>query len=278
MIYLILAILCSSLISVLMRISQEKRKSDIGMFIFNYAVCSILGLIFTPLKNISFHADKFSFTIILGVVAGVLYLASFALFQQGIKKNGIVLASIFMKLGVLIPVLMSIIIFRESPKILQIVGIVLSIAAIIVFNFDKKGMSAGGKIVLLILLLVVSGFTDSMVNIYNKTGNSSLNDFFLFLAFFFAGISSVILYFVKKEKMGWWDVLFGVIIGIPNYFSSRFLLLSLRSVPAVVTYPVYSVATILVITLVGIIAFKEPISKQKVIGLILVVAAVAALA
>ena len=248
------------------------------MFIFNYAVCSILGLIYTPLGNISFHTEKIPYTIILGVISGVLYLASFALFQQGIKKNGIVLASIFMKLGVLIPVLMSIIIFRESPKILQIIGIVLSIAAIIVFNFDKKGMSAGGKIILLILLLVVSGFTDSMVNIYNKTGNSSLSDCFLFLTFFFAGISSLVLYFVKKEKMGWWDVLFGVVIGIPNYFSSRFLLLALRSVPAVVTYPVYSVATILVITLVGILAFKEPISKQKIIGLVLVIAAVAALA
>ncbi len=222
--------------------------------------------------------DKAGLTIVLGVIGGILFLASFFLFQQGIKKNGIVLASIFMKLGVLIPVLMSIIIFRESPKILQIIGIVLSIAAIIVFNFDKKGLSTGAKIGLLIILLVVSGFTDSMVNIYNKIGNSGLNDFFLLLIFFFAGICSVILYFVKKEKMGVWDLVFGVLIGIPNYFSSRFLMLSLKSVPAVVAYPVYSVATILVITVVGIIAFKEAISKQKIIGLVLVVAAVAALA
>ncbi len=278
MIFLILAIICSTLVSVFMRISQDKRKSDIGMFIFNYVVCIILGVIFTPGESYSFEDPGMPFTIGLGIAGGILFLASFVFFQQGIKKNGLVPASIFMKLGVIIPVLISIIIFGESPKILQIIGIVLSIAAIIVFNFDKTAMGTKWKIGSLILLLVISGLAESMINIHDKAGTRSLNDLFLLLVFFFAAICSVILFFIRKEKMGPWDILFGAAVGIPNYFSSRFLMLALKSVPAVAAYPVNSVSTIVLISLVGIIVFKETISKQKIVGLILVIAAVALLA
>lgn len=275
---MILAIICSSLISVIMRISQEKRKSDMGMFIFNYAVCSLLGLLFIPKQSFSFSEKGIVFTVLLGLVGGILFLLSFLLFQQGIKKNGMMLASVFMKLGVIIPVLMSVIFFREVPKPLQIAGTALSVAAIILFNYDKSGTGGKKSIVLLILLLAASGFADSMVNVYDKLGSSKLSDVFLLLIFFFAGIFAAVLYFVRKEKMCGWDVLFGALIGIPNYFSSRFLMMSLQSVPAVAAYPIYSVATIVVISAVGIIAFHETVSKKKIIGLVLVIAAVAALA
>ena len=278
MIFLILAVLCSSVISILLRISQEKRSSDIGMFIFNYAVCILLSLLYFPRHTLSMRVEGTSFTIGLGIVTGILFLSSFVFLQQGIRKCGLVAASIFMKLGVIITVLISVTFFKESPGLLQVIGIILSVAAIIVFNYDRNGLNADSHPVLLILLLLVSGLTDSMLNVFSKIGNQELNDLFLLLVFLFAMVSSIALYLIRKERMGGWDVLLGVILGIPNYFSSRFLLLSLNTVPAVVAYPIYSVSTIVIICLAGIIAFKETLSKQKVLGLVLVAAAVAALA
>ena len=278
MLYLILAISCSSLISVILRLSQEKRKSDIGMFIFNYAVCILLGTLYTPGSGFSLRAEGAALTLGLGAFTGVLFLASFVFFQGGIKKNGLVAASIFMKLGVVIPVLTSVLVFRETPRLLQVIGILLSVAAIIVFHYDKGGLGAGSGLGYLILLLVISGFTDSMLNVYSKVGNGSYSDFFLLLVFVFAALSSVVLYFARGERMGPWDLLAGVVLGIPNYYSSRFLLRSLQTVPAVVAYPIYSVGAIVVISLVGILAFKETLSRQKILGLVLVAAAVAALA
>ena len=66
-------------------------------------------------------------------------------------------------------------------------------------------------------------------------------------------------------------MIFGLILGIPNYFSARFLLLALGSVPAVITYPFYSVATILVVSVLGVFLFRERISRQKwgALGIIL---------
>ena len=68
------------------------------------------------------------------------------------------------------------------------------------------------------------------------------------------------------------DLLFGAIIGIPNYLSSRFLLLSLKDIPAILVYPIYSVAAIVCTTLIGLFFFKEKLSMKKIasIGLILI--------
>ena len=66
-------------------------------------------------------------------------------------------------------------------------------------------------------------------------------------------------------------------IGVPNYFSARFLLHALSTVPAVIAYPVYSVATIVSITLAGVFFFKEHLTKRQWIALGIILIAVALL-
>ena len=53
---------------------------------------------------------------------------------------------------------------------------------------------------------------------------------------------------------------------------ARFVLRALDTVPAVVVYPSRSVGTIVVITIVGTMLFKERLSKQQIaaMGVILV--------
>ena len=64
-----------------------------------------------------------------------------------------------------------------------------------------------------------------------------------------------------------WEWLFGVLIGLPNYYSCKFLLYSLATVPGVVVYPVYSVATILITTFAGVVVFRERLNKQQWVAL-----------
>ena len=78
---------------------------------------------------------------------------------------------------------------------------------------------------------------------------------------------------VPGERAGKWEWAFGFLIGIPNFFSSKFLLRALTDVPAVVVYPVYSVATILVVTLAGVVLFRERLEKKQWLGLGIILAA-----
>lgn len=264
---LFLAIISSALVSIVMRLSETRVRNKMGFFMANYLVCTVLALAFTV--GGGFAASPF--TIGFGAFSGFLYLYSFVLFRQNVKYNGVVMSSTFMKLGVLIPTLMAIVVFRESPRLPQIAGILLAVAAILLLHMEK-GEKTEGKW-LLLALLAVSGFTDGTANIFDKVGDPAGKDFFLVCIFFTAFLCSGILALRSKAKIGIWDVVFGGAIGIPNYFSSRFLLAALRTVPAVVTYPVFSVGTILVVTVVGVAAFQERLDKRKTASVALILTA-----
>ena len=62
-------------------------------------------------------------------------------------------------------------------------------------------------------------------------------------------------------------------IGVPNFFSSRFLLGALGEIPAVVVYPTFCVATILLVTLTGVMVFKEKLKTKQWIALGIILAA-----
>ena len=97
--------------------------------------------------------------------------------------------------------------------------------------------------------------------------DTALKDQFLLYTFGTALILCTVLCVVKKQRFTWQDALWGLALGIPNYFSARFLLLSLGSVPAVVAYPTFSVGTIVAVTAVGMLCFRERLTPRKWIAL-----------
>ena len=267
MIYLLLAIASSAMVSICMRLSEKHVKNEMGMFMANYAVCIALsyGFMNHALSVSMEHSVMIMW--LLGVISGILYLVSFVAMKVNMKYNGIVLASTFMKLGILIPTVMAVLVFREVPKVTQLAGIGFAIAAIVIINFEKGAAGESLKKSWLIGLLILSGFTDAMANIYEQIGSSALKDDYLLVTFIFAFIFAVIFTVRDKEKVSIKDILFGMLIGIPNYFSARFLLLALGSVKAVIVYPMYSVTTIIVVTLAGLTFFGEKLSRKKMLAL-----------
>lgn len=266
MLYLILGILCSALISLLMRYGEGKVKNNVAMFIFNYIVCVVLSCLF--MNDFTLTKDKYPLTIILGIISGVLYLVNLVLMETNISKNGVVLTATFNKLGVIIPTFMAMLLFKEEPKLQQILGIIIVIVSIVIINNNKEEI-VKNKLLLLILLLS-SGLTDATSNIFDKLGNNELKDYFLLFIFASALICTLILWKIKKQSISKWDIIIGVLVGVPNYLSSRFVLLALRSLPAIVVFPVYSVSTLAIITIAGILIFKERLSKNKIIGILLI--------
>ena len=273
MIYLMLAIASSALVSIIIRLGEDHVTNQMGMLLSNYVVCSICAIVCSNSDVVTAVQASGFFEIGLGVACGFLYLAGLLLMQYNTKHNGVVLSSTFMKLGVLIPTLMAIVFFREIPKGTQVIGIVLALLAIVMIHFEKDSLKEGNKKLWLLVLLLCGGITDSTANIFEKFGSPAAKDVYLFMIFFVAGVLAFVLVLKSKKKVSPKDVIFGVILGVPNYFSSRFLLLSLSSMSAVVVYPTYSVATMIVITVVGVLAFKEKLDRKKAIALGMIVLA-----
>lgn len=295
MIYLILAVLCSSAVNVLMRLSEKHAKNSFVMFMANYAVCSLIAFLFMEGHRPFAPQEGMRFAVLLGLVSGAFYLGSLTLLRLNIARSGVMLSSVFMKLGVLVPTLMAILFFHEKPTVFQIIGFAIAIAAIVLIYLEPKksagesldaassargaagAAGAAGAGAFLLLLLIVSGLTESMANIYDELGAAAVKDHFLFCNFLTALALAGIMALIRHERVTWKDIAFGILIGVPNYFCTRFLLLSLSSLPAVVTYPVYNIGAIVLISLAGLLLFKERPGKRKLIGLAMILAALALL-
>lgn len=272
MLYLLLAIICSALISVLMRLSTDKIKGNVSMLAVNYLMCLVLAAVYTGGSGAAVGTDGLAGAIGMGAVNGVLYLLGFVLLQFNIKKNGVVLSSVFMKLGLLVPMAVSVCFFGELPALWQIVGFCLAVAAIVLINTGPE-KTEGRRKAGLLLLLLVSGGADAMSKVFEELGAAWWSEHFLLVTFATALLLCIGLTVRKRERPGKWELMFGLLIGIPNYFSARFLLRALEHVAAVIAYPTYSVATILTVTVAGLCLFKERLGKRQWAAVAVILAA-----
>lgn len=266
MIYLILAVLSSSLVSVIMRLSGKYIRNNTAMLSCNYVMCSILSLLYMGSFDVLPMEHGLGFALGLGLVSGVLYLGCFILMQWNVHTNGVALSSTFMKLGIVVPAVMSILLFQEQPTYLQLAGLVIAFAAIVLINMEK-GEGRKKHTLGLVALFLGGGICDVCSKIYEVYGQPALKNQFLFYTFFSALVLSILVVLMKKERLSKSDLLFGLLLGIPNYFSARFLLLSLEAVPAVLAYPTFSVATIVVVSVSGLLFFKEKLTKRQTLGI-----------
>ena len=268
MLYLVLSFVSSAMVSIVMRFSEEKVRDNIGMLVMNYLMCTLLALGDTIVWKLG---PELHITAALGVINGIIYLTSFVMLQRSVQKNGVVLSATFMKLGLLVSIVISVCFFREIPSLLQAAGFAIAVAAIILINYKKE---AGGTFNMgLVWLLLCGGMADAMSKIYEEIGWPELAANFLFFTFAAALPLCFLLMVVKGQRVGKWEAVYGLLIGIPNFFSSKFLLRALESVPAVVAYPVYSVAAILIVTLTGVALFRERLEKRQWLALGLILAA-----
>lgn len=273
MLYLLMAVVSSAMVSILMRIRGKYVHGNMVMFCANYTVCMVISLVYMrDIRPLAFESGTGT-AVALGAATGFLYLVSFTLLQKNVNCNGVILSGAAMKLGgVLIPIIAAVLLFQERMKWGQLTGAVLAAAAIVLVNTEKGDAGKGGKKQWLAILLLISGFADTMANIFDKTGSAALKNLYLFCTFFTALLIALALALRKRQRITAADLLCGLLIGIPNYYSARFLLLSLGTVPAVVAYPVFSVGTIIVISTAGIIFFHERLSTHKKAALLLILA------
>lgn len=260
--FLILAILGGSMLGIMMRTSEGRISSKISMLAVNYITCLLLCG-FHMNFDLSINAPGSALTLALGMITGIFYVVALLLLQLNIRKNGVILPSVFSRLGgLLVPLAVAICFFGEKPTVVQLIGAVIACLSIIAINAGST-KSAITSIVPLFALLLSDGFATTMSTIYEKLGSSELSTQFLFYTFGTALLICVVLILKNREKLGWAEVLFGMSIGIPNFYASRCLLQALETVPAVIAYPTRGVASIVVVSFAGIFIFKERLSKRQ---------------
>ncbi|NLA64232.1 MAG: EamA family transporter, partial [Bacteroidales bacterium] len=273
MFYLFLATLCSATIALIFKHTENSNSNRYLITSSNYFIAFAISLFIMLYKNLlsgivkaDSFLNEFKFLlsqesyilspyssiiwgVIVGSIAGFFFFSSFIYYQKSVKDNGVGISGTFAKLGILIPMIFSIIIWKEFPETLQWIGIGLSLISIVIVNLSSQSLERFDIKPTLILLFILGGMAEFSNKIYQ---NYALNDYkavFLFCIFFVAFSISIIFTLKDKARFNIKDILTGFAVGIPNLFSSYFLILSLDTVKASVAYPVFTAGSILLINL-----------------------------
>jgi drug/metabolite transporter (DMT)-like permease len=271
---LFLAIFLSSLIFVLFKVFPLFKIDTFQAIVFNYISAFLCGYILygSDLKEEAWENTNWIFYVVL---AALLFISLFVLMGKSAQKNGMAITSVAVKMSMAVSVLGMVFIYNEQLPFLKIIAILLAFSGVILVSFSKKSSdSKQQKWWMLLILFFGSGILDLLLNYVQKTQVDVISTA-LFSAFGFGlasliGLGILIAQIIRRRtRIEFRNVIGGVILGVPNFFSIFLLMRAYNSVTwsDSSVLAVINVAIVCISTFLGTLIFSEKISWAKGLGL-----------
>lgn len=271
---LIISILCSSVLFFLFRLFPKYKIDTTQAIVVNYFTAFICGSLVNKALP-SFQDLNNSGLIPYVILCGFLFISLFVGMGYSSVKNGMGTTSVAVKMSMALSMLFFIIAYHEPITAFKITGFILAFSGIFLITYEREGNNVPGQgIVLLLFLFVGSAGLDIVLNYVQKF---LLNDYpdslFTAVGFLSAGIIGTIWmiteYLRKKRTFSIRNIIAGVILGIPNYFSIYLLVRSYETTgwEDTTTLSVMGISIVSLAALFGILIFKESAKWTKLLGL-----------
>jgi len=281
MIYLFLSIFFSTLILVVFRLFTRFEINTFQAIVFNYVVAFSVGFgLYGSLWNNEYITE--GSWVPFALIIGVLFITLFLIMGKSAQENGIGITSVTVKMSLAIPVALAIYLYAESVYLAKVAGVIAALVGVFLITYQKKSekKAKNGNYWFLIVLFLGSGALDTLLNYVEKKALGDLSPaLFSAIGFGIAGVLGLIVLvaaiLLGKQKLKFKNVLAGIVLGIPNYFSIYFLIMAIREpMDDSITYALNNVGIVMASFALGIVFFKESITRLKLIGGIIAVAAI----
>lgn len=275
MIYIILSILLNTLIFTLFKVFANYKVNTLQTIVVNYVVCVITGSLFIGTEPFH-HYRTFEPWFYWALLTGGLFILVFSLLGYSIQKNGLTLSTVTNKLSLIIPVIFAVVVYHEPLSYLKILGVIIAFPAIY-FSTQSSEKHTTSSILLLAALFIFSGSLDTVMK-YVETRylqENSLFDLYLIQVFATAAFIGSIIIGIRtyqgKLQLHYRNLISGVILGVPNYFSMYFFLKFLQSdfLDSSAAIPVNNIGIVLLSGISAMLFFKEKATGIKLLGLAL---------
>jgi drug/metabolite transporter (DMT)-like permease len=272
-IFLVLSIVFSTFINLVFKWFSVFEVNKIQAILVNYLVCFIIGFVLSSdydILNIV-GSDWFKYCILLGC----LFVAIFFSMAMTTEKYGVSVNAVSAKMSVLIPVLFAYAYNSEKLSIQFIFGILLSLFSIYLITKKNQTLIQRKYVYLPVIVFLGSGLIDTSLKLLelNYSNAISINtiSYSIFLGAFIVGIT----FYTIKERFNFnnWssrNIMSGVILGIPNYFSIYFLLVAIKSfsLKSAFVFGINNIGIVLLSTLLSVIIFQEKLSSINKFGVL----------
>jgi len=283
MIFVLLGVLCSVLVSVLLKLVR-RLQIDVGQAIaWNYVVTSVLTawLLRPTLSTLRGPGVPWLALIALGILLPTIFLALAA----AVRHAGIVRSDAAQRLSLLLSLLAAFVLFGEHLDAVKLTGIALGLLALPCMIW-RSGSSAAstGVAAWPYPLLVFAGF--GLIDILFKRvalagiplGDSLLAMFALALAVAFA----MQLWRRQRQRVRFTarSALAGVVLGAANFGNILFYLRGHRALPEhpALVFAGMNIGVVALGAVVGLLLFRERLGRLNLCGVLLAAIAIGVIA
>lgn len=273
---LISCIVLNAFIGVIFKLFDKYKIDNLQAIVINYFVCVATAAAVnggSPIPHDLTTQPWFYYAFGLGFI----FIIVFNLMALTVQNFGVVVATIFQKMSLIAPTMIAIIVYSEPAGIVKWFGILCSILSIILLSYQKSEKTDQKDTSALLWLFPISTFVgscliDSALYLIEKQNLAQNGDIgFVASLFLFAGVNGLLILifqaFRKKITWQWKNLVGGIALGIPNFFSIYLLLLALQQGwGGSIVFPVNNVGILVVAAIFGLVIFHEKLTKVKIAG------------
>lgn len=279
MIYLLISICISSFLFVIFKLFEVFKINTLQAIVVNYLVAAVLGFYMSELP-VSFQEITSQSWFYGAFFLGILFILVFNLMALTSQRNGLSVASVAGKMSLVIGVIFGIVYYNESANYIKVIGILLALLAVYLTSTKKTQQKVKKKSSLLfpVLLFFGSGCIDTSLKFiettYVQEGGVPIFSATIFAFAFLIGLVFLAVKMVKGEFIFHFkNILGGILLGIPNYFSIVYLLkaLSAEGMESSTAFTVNNVGIVILSTLLGLFLFKEKLSIKNWLGVVIAI-------
>lgn len=275
MLYLLLSVFCSLAISLILKFNETRDGNRWVVAGANYIVAATLGALLSDRLDAGLELRW----VLFGMAVGCGFVAGFLVQMRAIRELGLAVPISVARIATLGPVVGSVLLYGERPSVVQFVGVGVGVASFVMFGLAQRGrghigavrlnLAAVGLLALVFSIMVVNDFSMKVV----QEGGIDDSSFLLFV-FATAAVLCWGWIILRRSSVRRHDVLLGAFLGVPNYFSSYFILLALRDLEGTVVFPTVSASGVLLTALSAMLIWKERPNRVAWIGIALAAVAV----
>lgn len=287
MLYLIITILLNVYIQIIFKVFDRREVDTLQAIVFNYWICVATGCIFAgqlPFQGGALQQPWMPWAIGMGLA----FISLFNLIGYCTKKDGITTTTIANKLSMVIPVAAAIVLYNDPMPAMKWAGIALAVPAVYLSARVPGQESVNRNLWIALLLFVGSGLLDTVVNYVShtffSTGNAAADEraqsVYLIHSFLTAAVAgtALVVYLLARggRKFALKNLVAGVALGVPNYFSIYFLIRLLQTgfLPGSAAIPANNIGIVLLAALGAILFFREKAGPARIMGMALGLAAI----
>jgi drug/metabolite transporter (DMT)-like permease len=215
----------------------------------------------------------------VGMLTGFIFIGTFFLYGYCVDINGVALSLAAMRMSLAIPIGVSVFFFQEEVSVKSILAIALVFVALLLMipkaqandkntRLAKADMYRSGLI--LFLLFVLAGFGDSSLKLFERYFmERAREEMFMALVFSGAFLMSLIISSQSGSLMPKpFELLFGVLVGVPNLYSSIFVIQALTQMPASQVFSLVNIIIVVLGALSGWLIWKDRLQPRQIAGLL----------